>query len=50
MGVGEKIIFRILYDLNIRFSANEVRRELCYLRDRHLILIEGENATNGSAC
>ena len=41
--LSEHIIWRILNEIKIPFTMNEVRRELQYLRDRNLITIEGED-------
>jgi hypothetical protein len=43
IGASEQLIWRVLTDLKLPFSINEVRREMAYLRDRGLIEIEGED-------
>jgi hypothetical protein len=43
MVVSEQIVWRVLTDIHIPFSINDVRREMTYLRDRALIAIEGED-------
>jgi hypothetical protein len=44
IGCSEDILRRGLNDIKIPFSANEVRREMQYLRDRDLIILEGEDS------
>jgi hypothetical protein len=44
MGASEQLVWRVLTDLKIPFSINDVRREMAYLRDRGLIEIEGEDS------
>ena len=44
VGVGESIIWRVLHDVKLPFSLNQVRRELAYLRDLGLVDIDGEEA------
>lgn len=41
IAVSELIIWRVLTDVHIPFSLNDVRREMDYLQDRKLIVIEG---------
>jgi hypothetical protein len=43
IGASEQLVWRVLTDLKIPFSINDVRREMAYLRDRGLIEIEGED-------
>jgi len=40
IAVSEQIVWRVLTDLKIPFSLNDVRREMQYLRERNLISIE----------
>ncbi len=40
IGVSDAIIWRVLNDIQIPFSVNQIRRELTYLRDLRLIEIE----------
>ena|SRR5690348_8264558 len=40
--VSEQIVWRVLADIKIAFSLNQLRRELAYLRDLRLVEIEGE--------
>ncbi len=42
VAVSEQIVWRVLSDIKIGFSLNQLRRELSYLRDSALIEIEGE--------
>ena len=42
--VTEQIIWRVLADIKLSFSLNQLRRELAYLRDLALIEIEGEGS------
>ena len=42
--VTEQIIWRVLADIKLSFSLNQLRRELSYLRDLALIEIEGEGS------
>ena len=44
--VTEQIIWRVLTDIKLSFSLNQLRRELSYLRDLGLIEIEGEGGEN----
>jgi hypothetical protein len=44
--VTEQIILRVLIDIKLSFSLNQLRRELSYLRDLGLIEIEGEGGEN----
>jgi hypothetical protein len=44
--VTEQIIWRVLTDIKLSFSLNQLRRELSYLRDLALIEIEGEGGEN----
>ena len=46
IAVTEQIIWRVLTDIKISFSLNQLRRELAYLRDLTLIEIEGEGSEN----
>jgi hypothetical protein len=43
ISVSETIVWRVLHDIRLPMSINGVRRELCYLRDLGLILIEGDD-------
>jgi hypothetical protein len=40
--VSEQIVWRVLTDIKISFSLNQLRRELAYLRDLRLVELEGE--------
>src|SRR5437016_11594708 len=40
--VSEQIVWRVLADIRIGLSLNQVRRELTYLRDHHLVDLIGE--------
>lgn len=42
IAVTEQIIWRVLADIKLSLSLNQLRRELSYLRDLALIEIEGE--------
>jgi hypothetical protein len=42
IGVSEQIVWRVLTDIRISLSLNQLRRELTYLRDLGLIELEGE--------
>ncbi len=42
--VSEQIIWRVLADIRIALSLNELRRELAYLRDLGLVELEGEDS------
>jgi hypothetical protein len=42
--VTEQIIWRVLADIKLLLSLNQMRRELSYLRDLALIEIEGEGS------
>ncbi len=44
IAVSEQIIWRVLTDIKLALSLNELRRELAYLRDHHLVELEGEDA------
>ncbi len=41
IAVSEEIIWRVLNDVKIPFSMREVRREMEYLADRKLLIVEG---------
>lgn len=41
IAVSEQIIWRVLSDIKIPFSLNDVRREMEYLHERSLLTIEG---------
>ncbi len=41
--VSEQVIWRVLTDVNVPFSLNQVRRELAYLRDLALLELTGEH-------
>jgi hypothetical protein len=43
IAVSEQIVWRVLTDIHIPFSINDVRREMTYLCDRGLIEIEGQD-------
>ena len=43
IAVSENIVWRVLNDVRLRLSVNEVRRELDYLRTLGLVEIEGED-------
>jgi hypothetical protein len=43
ISVSETIVWRVLHDIRLPMSVNSVRRELVYLRDLGLILIEGDD-------
>ncbi len=49
IGVNETIVWRVLHDVKIPFSPMQVRRELTYLRDLRLVVIEGEESETWSA-
>ena len=42
IAVSEQIVWRVLSDLKITLSLNQLRRELSYLRDLRLVELEGE--------
>jgi hypothetical protein len=44
--VTEQIIWRVLTDIKLSFSLNQLRRELSYLRDLTLLELEGEGGEN----
>jgi len=44
--VTEQIIWRVLTDIKLSFSLNQLRRELSYLRDLALLELEGEGGEN----
>jgi hypothetical protein len=44
ISVSDAIIWRVLNDIQIPFSMNQVRRELTYLRDLHLVELEDRDA------
>ncbi len=41
--VSEQVIWRVLTDVNVPFSLNQVRRELAYLRDLTLLDLTGQH-------
>lgn len=43
IAVSEQIIGRVLGDIKLALSLHQVRRELAYLRDLHLVELEGED-------
>ena len=43
ISVSETIIWRVLHDIRLPMSINSVRRELFYLRDLGLIVVEGDD-------
>lgn len=42
--VSEQVIWRVLADIKLAFSLNQLRRELAYLRDLSLVELEGEDS------
>ncbi len=42
--VSEQVIWRVLGDINVPLSLNQVRRELAYLRDLALLELAGEQS------
>jgi hypothetical protein len=44
IAVSESIVWRVLHDIRLPMSVNTVRRELAYLHDLGLIVIEGQDA------
>ena len=40
--VNERILYRLLHDVALPITMNELRRELDYLRERGLIKVSGE--------
>jgi len=44
VAVCEQIVWRVLTDIKIALSLNQVRRELSYLRDLGLLDLEGEDS------
>lgn len=42
--VSEQVIWRVLGDINLSFSLNQLRRELSYLHDLTLIELSGEDS------
>lgn len=42
--VSEQVVWRVLGDINLSFSLNQVRRELSYLRDLTLVELSGEES------
>ena len=42
IAVSEQIVWRVLTDIKILLSLNQLRRELAYLRDLELVELEGE--------
>jgi hypothetical protein len=42
IAVSEQIIWRVLADIKLALSLNQLRRELSYLRDLGLVELEGE--------
>jgi hypothetical protein len=43
VAVSEQIIWRVLTDIKISLSLNQLRRELTYLKDLGLLELEGED-------
>jgi hypothetical protein len=43
IAVSEQIVWRVLTDIKITLSLNQLRRELSYLHDLGLIEVEGED-------
>ena len=43
IAVSEQVVWRVLADIKLAFSTNQLRRELAYLRDLGLIELEGED-------
>ena len=43
IAVSEQIVWRVLSDIKLQLSLNQLRRELSYLRDLGLIELEGED-------
>jgi hypothetical protein len=41
--VSEQIVWRVLTDIKLSLSLNQVRRELSYLQDLGLLELEGED-------
>jgi hypothetical protein len=44
VAVCEQIVWRVLTDIKLTLSLNQVRRELSYLRDLGLLELEGEDS------
>jgi len=44
VAVCEQIVWRVLTDIKLPLSLNQVRRELSYLRDSGLLELEGEDS------
>jgi hypothetical protein len=44
VAVCEQIVWRVLTDIKITLSLNQVRRELSYLHDLGLLELEGEDS------
>jgi hypothetical protein len=44
VAVCEQIVWRVLTDIKLGLSLNQVRRELSYLRDLGLLELEGEES------
>jgi hypothetical protein len=44
VAVCEQIVWRVLTDIKIALSLNQVRRELSYLHDLGLLELEGEDS------
>jgi len=42
IAVSEQIVWRVLSDIKLALSLNQLRRELAYLRDLGLVELEGE--------
>lgn len=42
IAVSEQIVWRVLADIKLALSLNQLRRELAYLRDLALVELEGE--------
>jgi hypothetical protein len=43
IAVSENIVWRVLHDIRLPMSISTVRREIDYLRNLHLVDIEGED-------
>ena len=44
VAVSEQIVWRVLTDIKLALSLNQLRRELSYLHDLGLIELEGEDS------
>ena len=47
--VNERILFRLLHDVQLPLTPNELRRELDYLKDRGLVSLVGEAENDWNA-